>query len=48
MFEEAGIEPYDADDMKLESHLTILLWQSFTDNMMLLAIGHIQLPDTKT
>lgn len=50
-FDEACIEPFDEDDTKLESDLTILLWQSFkssTDNMMLLAIGHIQLPDTKT
>lgn len=41
-------KPFDEDDIKLESDLTILLWQSSTDNMMLLAIGHIQLPDTKT
>lgn len=50
-FDEACIEPFDKDDIKLKSDLTILLWQSFkssTDNMMLLAIGHIQLPDTKT
>ncbi len=49
--DEACIEPFDEDDIKLESDLTILLWQSFkssADNMMLLAIGHIQLPDTKT
>lgn len=51
LVDEACIEPFDEDDIKLESDLTILLWQSFksfTDNMMLLAIGHIQLPDTKT
>lgn len=49
--DEACVEPFDEDDIKLESDLTIPLWQSFkssTDNMMLLAIGHIQLPDTKT
>ncbi len=45
------LEPFDEDDIKLESDLTILLLQSFkssADNMMLLAIGHIQLPDSKT
>lgn len=49
--DEACIEPFDEDDIELKSDLTILVWQSFkssTDNMMLLAIGHIQLPDTKT
>ena len=49
--DEACIEPIDEDDIKLKSDLTIRLWQSFkssADNMMLLAIGHIQLPDTKT
>lgn len=49
--DEACIEPFDEDGIKLKSDLTILLWQLFkssTDNMMLLAIGHIQLPDTKT
>lgn len=49
--DEACIVPFDEDDIELKSDLTILLWQSFkssTDNMMLLAIGHIQLPDTKT
>lgn len=39
---------FDGDDIKLESDLTILLWQSCADNVMPLAIGHIQLPDTKT
>lgn len=48
---EACVEPIDEDDIKLKSDLTILLWQSSkssTDNMMVLAIGHIQLPDAKT
>lgn len=48
LVDEACIEPFDADDIKLESDLTILLWQSSADNVMLLAIGHVQLPDTKT
>lgn len=49
--DEACIQPFDENDIKLESDLTILLWQPFkscADNMMLFAIGHIQLPDTKT
>lgn len=36
---EACIEPFDGDDIKPESDLTILLWQSFksfTDNVLLL------------
>lgn len=53
---EECIEPFDEDDIKLESNsqssfdffLFYFFLKSSTDDMMLLAVGHTQLPHTKT